>query len=575
MKPSIHLITALLACASVRPLFGDNTTAVLSIDAAADRQAIHPGIYGVAFATADELRALNAPLNRHGGNWTTRYNWKLNATNCYDADGYFESMAEFTSLIYRPAFSAAKRRVAPGGDKPGMLVDELIENSRAGGASAMVTIPINGWVAKLGPGGGPLWSYSIAKYGAQTKHDPAFPDAGNGIRASDGTRITDNDPNDANQMVTPEFQRGWLQHLVRCWKKAADGGVRYYLMDNEPSLWWVNHFDALKTGMPAAELRDAIADYATMIRQVDPGALIGGPEEWGWPALALSGLDQQWGEAQKKLTGSYPDRTAAFPDRAARGGMDYMPWLLKELQARERATGVRLLDVFTFHFYPQGGEFSDDVSPAMQLTRNRSTRSLWDQNYRDPSWINDFVQLIPRMHELVAAYYPGRAIGITEYSWGAENHVNGATAQADILGIFGREGLDVATHWVSPVPGSPVFKTFQMYRNYDGQRSTFGDTHVGLTNSANVDELAAFAAERSYDGALTVMIVAKNLSGARPVDLKLDHFAAGAKGQVWQLTAANTISRLGDLAVEGNRLGLIVPPQSITLLVLPKAAPSS
>ena len=96
MKPSIHIVTALLACASVRPLFGDNTAAVLSIDAAADRQAIHPEIYGVAFATADELRALNAPLNRHGGNWTTRYNWKLNATNCYDADGYFESMAEFT-----------------------------------------------------------------------------------------------------------------------------------------------------------------------------------------------------------------------------------------------------------------------------------------------------------------------------------------------------------------------------------------------------------------------------------------------------------------------------------------------
>jgi hypothetical protein len=255
--------------------------------------------------------------------------------------------------------------------------------------------------------------------------------------------------------------------------------------------------------------------------------------------------------------------------------MDYTPWLLKEIHAREQATGVRLLDVFTFHFYPQGGEFSDDVSPAMQLTRNRSTRSLWDQNYRDSSWINDVVRLIPRMHELVAAYYPGRAIGITEYSWGAENHINGATAQADILGVFGREGLDLATHWVSPIQGSPVFKSFQMYRNYDGKRSTFGDTRVGLTNSANVDDLATFAAERSCDGALTVMIVAKNLSGATPVELKLDHFAAGAKGQVWQLTSANTIDRLTDLTVDRNRAGLTVPPQSITLLVLPKAASSN
>ena len=574
MKRSLQLAAVWLVGAA-NPLSADNATAVLSIDAAAGRQAIHPEIYGVAFATADDLKALNVPVNRHGGNWTTRYNWMLNATNCYDADGYFESMAEFTTLIYRPASSAEKSRVGPREDKPGVLVDALIENSRTGGASAMVTIPINGWVAKLGPGGGPLWSYSIAKYGAQTKHDPAFPDAGNGIRASDGTRITDNDPGDANQRVTPEFQRGWLQHLVQRWGKAADGGVRYYLMDNEPSIWWVNHYDALKTGTTAAQMRDAIAAYAGMIRQVDPGALVGGPEEWGWPAFAHSGLDQQWGETQKKLTGSYPEPTAAFPDRATRGGMDYTPWLLNELHAREQATGVRLLDVFTFHFYPQGGEFSDDVSPAMQLTRNRSTRSLWDQNYRDSSWINDVVRLIPRMHELVAAYYPGRAIGITEYSWGAENHINGATAQADILGVFGREGLDLATHWVSPIQGSPVFKSFQMYRNYDGKRSTFGDTRVGLTNSANVDDLATFAAERSCDGALTVMIVAKNLSGATPVELKLDHFAAGAKGQVWQLTSANTIDRLTDLTVDRNRAGLTVPPQSITLLVLPKAASSN
>jgi hypothetical protein len=114
-----------------------------------------------------------------------------------------------------------------------------------------------------------------------------------------------------------------------------------------------------------------------------------------------------------------------------------------------------------------------------------------------------------------------------------------------------------------------------MYRNYDGKRSTFGDTRVGLTNSANVDDLATFAAERSCDGALTVMIVAKNLSGATPVELKLDHFAAGAKGQVWQLTSANTIDRLTDLTVDRNRAGLTVPPQSITLLVLPKAASSN
>jgi len=53
-----------------------------------------------------------------------------------------------------------------------------------------------------------------------------------------------------------------------------------------------------------------------------------------------------------------------FPDRSAHGNAEYLPWLLDQLHAREAATGQRVLDVFTVHYYPQGGEFSNDVSQA-------------------------------------------------------------------------------------------------------------------------------------------------------------------------------------------------------------------
>ena len=50
----------------------------------------------------------------------------------------------------------------------------------------------------------------------------------------------------------------------------------------------------------------------------------------------------------------------------------------------------------------------------MQLRRNRSTRSLWDPTYTDETWINDKVQLIPRLRSWVDTYYyPGAPIGIT------------------------------------------------------------------------------------------------------------------------------------------------------------------
>ena len=92
----------------------------------------------------------------------------------------------------------------------------------------------------------------------------------------------------------------------------------------------------------------------------------------------------------------------------------------------------------------------------MQLLRNRSTRSLWDPNYVDESWIASTginggkVNLINLMKNWVNTYYPGTKIGITEYNWGAEGHMNGATTQADIWGIFGREGLDLANRWTTP-----------------------------------------------------------------------------------------------------------------------------
>jgi hypothetical protein len=44
--------------------------------------------------------------------------------------------------------------------------------------------------------------------------------------------------------------------------------------------------------------------------------------------------------------------------------------------------------------------------------------------------------LIPRLRNWLATWYDAATrTGITEYNWGAESSVNGATAQADIPGI--------------------------------------------------------------------------------------------------------------------------------------------
>ena len=118
------------------------------------------------------------------------------------------------------------------------------------------------------------------------------------------------------------------------------------------------------------ETASTMLDYASRIKGTDPGALVAGPEEWGWNGYFYSGYDQQYGSQHG---------WSFLPDRNNHGGADYLPWLLSALKADNR----HLLDIFTVHYYPQGGEFGNDTSTTMQLLRNQSTRSLWDPNYVD------------------------------------------------------------------------------------------------------------------------------------------------------------------------------------------------
>ena len=221
--------------------------------------------------------------------------------------------------------------------------------------------------------------------------------------------------------------------------------------------------------------------------------------------------------------------------------------------------------MLTVHYYPAGIDTGDNPSPEAQLKRNRSTRSLWDPGYKDESWVNDVVQMVPRMKKWAAAY-PGTQTGITEYNWGAEKHISGATAQADVLGIFGREALDLATRWTTPETNSLAYLAIKIYRNYDGNRSTFGDQSVRAAVD-QPDDLSAFAAVRKSDRALTVMVINK-LNQQTPVKLMLSNFSAGSSAQRWQLTGP-TIDKQPDVAVQGDKIEFTAPGPSISLIVLP------
>lgn len=545
----------LLALAGGLAALADNTATTVSVDAAVNRHAINPGIYGVNYAETPDLAALNAPLNRQGGNATSRYNWQLDA-HATGADWYFETYPDSSGT-------------------PGASADAFVDKTRAArGAEPMLTIPMLDYLANLGPGRATLAGFSVKKYGAQKAADPWNSDAGNGVSATTGKDLTGNDPTDAGVLNSPSIQKGWVQHLVGKYGAASTAtGIKYYILDNEYSVWRATHRDVHPNPVTYDEIWDKIVSYANAVRAVDPTAKICAGEEYSWWAMYYSGLDQANGTS------------AANSDYTTHGRVYFYPWLLQKIQAYKQQTGIQLVDVLTVHGYTDGP--GDDDQPATQIQRSRQTRILWDASYQDPFWFGDIgiegrsgrvVNWIPTLKAWVNQYCPGLQIGITEYNWGDETNLNGATTQADVLGIYGREGVDLATRWgvakkwdSNPAIYYVTHLASQIYRNYDGNNSTFGETSVAAT-VANPDNLSAFASVRA-DGALTVMVINKQ-QGSTPVTVNVANFTAETMAQAWQIDSASqtSITRLTDVAVTRNALSTTVPSQSITLFVLPAGA---
>jgi hypothetical protein len=531
--------------------FAQNPPATVNVDANANQHAINPNIYGIAYGDAHDMTTLNAPLNRWGGDATSRYYWQIDAHSAA-ADWYFETYSD-------------------GSGTPSGSANAYVATTRANnGSEPLFTIPMIDYLAKLGPNRSTLEGFSVKKYGPQTATDPYNSDAGNGVSSATGEHITGNNPLDTGVANTTAIQQGWLQHFVSTYGPATTStGIKYYILDNEPSLWYQTQRDVHPNPSTYQEMYNKIVAYASAIRSADPAAKILGFEEWSWWAMYASGFDQANGF------------TASNSDYNTHGQTYYYPWLLQQLYAYQQQTGTRLLDVLTVHCY-NGAPASNDDSLTGQLYRNRETRIVWDPTFLDPSWYGDIgidgrvINWIPTMKAMVSRYYPGLDIGCTEYNWGDEPNLNGATTQADVLGIYGREGFDLATRWTvaentntNPTTYYVTYLASQIYRNYDGNDSTFGDTSVEA-NVANPDNLSAFASLRQSDGALTVMVINKQ-QGSTPVTLSLANFSNSGTAQAWQINWASqtSITHLADVKVANNSVSTTVPSQSITLLVIP------
>ncbi|WP_375773934.1 glycoside hydrolase family 44 protein [Archangium gephyra] len=523
-----------------RMALGDAKTSKVVVDCTQPGHPISPLIYGIAFNNLRELKdnhqwELGATARRWGGNPTSRYNWKLgNVWNT--ANDYF-----FRNIVL--------------GTSPQYTYDSFLQANQQRGLQSALTVPMLGWVAKDATS----VSFPKSLFGAQQKMDPDVTEAGNGISLS-GEGLTPLPPAQTSLEAPPSFVHEWVRS-IREKDKTRGRGVHQYILDNEPMLWNTTHRDVHPEPVTYDELLERTIAYGTAVRQADPEGLIAGPAEWGWTNYFHSAADVAPGGNKK--------------DRKAHGNTALIPWYLKKLAEHEKQTGVRVLDVLDLHFYPQGDgigfEERGATDPETSARRIRSTRALWDPKYKDESWIEDSVELIPRMKRWVAENYPGRGVSIGEYNFGATGHMSGGLAQAEALGRFAEHNLTSAFLFTYPPNRSPTFWAFRAFRNFDGKGARFQDNYVP-TKFEKVSDSQGMSlfASRSADGK-RVVAIALNLEPDAARSTQVEFKGCGNVASARVMGYAGEPSGFAErksFFQAGTSMQVLLPPWSITVLDL-------
>ena len=467
-------------------------TVQFTVDAQQNVKPISRFIYGVNQAL-DGAYA-NLTLTRAGGNRWTAYNWENNASNAgsdwnYQNDGYLG-----------------------GGSTPGGAVMPTLTNAAAHNAGAILTIPINGYVAADKNGGGDVRA-SGANY-LQTRFKQSLPAKGAAFTLT---------PSTSDAYVYQDEFVNWIKTNYAYGQTDPNRPI-WFSLDNEPDLWSSTHAEVHPAAVTYAELVQKTIAYATAIKTVSPSSKIFGPVSYGWNGYTT---------------------LQNAPDAA---GRDFLEFYLAQMKQAELSAGKRLLDVLDVHWYPeaQGGGVritGTETSGTVVAARLQAPRSLWDPTYTETSWITQWstygpIKLLPRLQDKIDRNYAGTKLAITEYNYGGGQHISGGIAQADALGIFGREGVLAANEWQLNSDESFIAGAFRMFRNYDGANGTFGDTSI-LASTANIADTSLYASLDSADPHRLVLVAINKTDHAISGQIQLDHGQAFRWADVYQLTSAS------------------------------------
>ena len=529
-RNKINLILLLLFCSGITTVLAQDVT--ITVNATQGKKAVSPNIYGRNEGFDNTIQFLKDAGLRFarvgGGNNMSAYNWRKKLTVHPD---WFNN-------VYGTDWDVYAKKI----------------NDNFSNMQGMFAFQLLGRAASTGKNNFGDWDYMQAHPGfngfGQNLAGGGTPNPSGGSKALvDGNIDLFSEPWPADSSVA----------ILNHWFGSKGIGLnktklQYWSMDNECDVWNGTHDWAMPTLISASAFMDRFIELAKKAKAIEPDIKICGPvttSEWQW---------FKWSNENIRIDGKY---------------YCWFEYFIKRCADEEKASGVRVLDVFDIHHYPYAPTDAD----ALQ-----NHRIFYDKTYNYPGanglntinggWDTSSKKeyIFQRVNDWLVKYYGannGITLGLSEWSPGSNEPNLASVIYATHLGTFANNGVEYFTPW-NWFTG--MWESLHLFSRYAKNNS------VSSTSSLE-NTVSAYTTVNTAVDSMTVIIVNRDMSNSRKVTVNLSGFSVSDGTyktlQLSALPATETFKSHTQNALKGstvqvatNSFTITVPKLSTTAVIL-------
>ena len=501
-------------------------TVTVTVDINQPSHKVYPTLFGRNGSTSDDpskpvtsaqwklYRDAGVKIFReNGGNNSTKYNWRRKLTSHPDW---------YNNVFVHDWDYAAKK-----------IIDST------SGTQALFALQLCGYAAKSTAYNFDCWTYDKCAGDSTGKNWCANGDTSKYL-----------------ERWTADSTTGILTHWLKDLQYDSTR-ILYWNMDNEPEVWQGTHDDIINNKLTAEEYLARYFAVTEKARKLFPGIKIVGPvftNEWQW---------YSWNN--KKVTGS--------------DGKQY-PWaeyFIKRVAEEQTRTGLRLLDVLDFHFYPNSNQ-----AATLQLHRvwfdslwvypgangvklvgpngwNASVNSEYIYQ-RCRTWLTKYMGANHNVH-----------FGMSECGDIYNEPNTAASFYASTLGTFMSEGdVELFTPWTWYTGMWEVLHLFSRNTGTQAFKVTTSDEQnlsVYPTLTANKDTLTLFVVNRNLTNnySLSLILQNTNITQQKVTCLQLSGLP---KTETFISHTSNAL-KSSTITIENNMATVTFPNLSVSMIQIP------